>query len=122
MPEHFLTWLGAGLTCLSYGLLALLGGVQGYVRKGSKPSLIAGGISGLLLIACAVGDLCLQRYAAIGAIIVSLLLIGRFAGTLVKERRVSGGVFNSVLGRVAVSMVVLGLVTAGLNAIALWSR
>jgi uncharacterized membrane protein (UPF0136 family) len=122
MPPHFLTWLGAGIATLGFGVLAFSGGIQGYVRKGSKPSLIAGGISGVLLIACAVGDWFQLWYAAAGAILVSVLLKGRFVGTLVKERRVSGGVFATALGRVAVAVVVLGLCTIILNAIALLSQ
>jgi uncharacterized membrane protein (UPF0136 family) len=121
MPPHFLTWLGAAIATLGLGVLALSGGIQGYVRKGSKPSLIAGGISGVLLIASAVGDSLQLWYAALGAILVTVLLIGRFAGTLVKERRVSGGVFVTALGRIAVAMVVLGTCTIILNAIALLS-
>jgi uncharacterized membrane protein (UPF0136 family) len=119
MPPHYLPWLGAGIACLGYGFVALPGGIHGYVRKGSKPSLIAGGISGLLLFLCAVGDWYELWYAALGAIVVSVLLLGRFAGTLMKERRVSGGVFHTVLGRVAVGMVALGILTACMNAIAL---
>jgi uncharacterized membrane protein (UPF0136 family) len=121
MPPHFLTWLGAAIATLGLGVLALSGGIQGYVRKGSKASLIAGGISGLLLIACAAGDWFQLWYAAVGAMLISVLLIGRFAGTLAKEKRVSGGVFVTPLGRAAVAIVVLGICTVLLNAIVLLS-
>jgi uncharacterized membrane protein (UPF0136 family) len=119
MPPLSRTWLGAGIATMGFGILSLSGGVQGFVRKGSKPSLIAGGITGVLLIACAVGDWFQLWYAAAGAILVSVLLIGRFAGTLAREKRVSGGMFVTVLGKVAAAIVVLGLCTILLNAIAL---
>jgi uncharacterized membrane protein (UPF0136 family) len=121
MPPHNLTYFVAGAACLLYALVAATGGVVGYVRKGSKPSLIAGSASGLLLFLCAVGVWFQLWYAAVAAMIISLLLVGRFAGTLAKERRVSGGINKTPLGRVALAMVGLGLVTAILNAIALLS-
>jgi uncharacterized membrane protein (UPF0136 family) len=119
MPPHYLTWLGAGIATFGYGVLALSGGIQGYVRKGSMPSLIAGGISGIVLIVCAVGDWFQLWYAAVVAILVSVLLIGRFAGTLARENRVSGGVLVTPLGKIAVAVVLLGICTILLNAIAL---
>jgi uncharacterized membrane protein (UPF0136 family) len=109
----------AALVTFAFGLLALLGGVQGFVRKGSKPSLFAGGISGLLLILCGVGDLLALWYGAAGAIVVALLMKGRFVGTMLKEHRVAGGVLNTTLGRVAVAIVVMGLMTFLLNTLAL---
>jgi uncharacterized membrane protein (UPF0136 family) len=125
MPPHYLAWLGAGIACLGYAAVACTGGVMGYVRKGSKPSLIAGSASGLLLLVCAIGlwmqpwYATLAMYAAIGAIVISLLLVGRFVGTLMKERRVYGGFTNTPMGRIAVTMVGLGLITAILNVIVL---
>jgi uncharacterized membrane protein (UPF0136 family) len=119
MPPHYLAWLGAGIACLGYAVVACTGGVMGYVRKGSMPSLIAGTASGALLLACAVGNWFQLWYAAAGAIVISLLLVGRFMGTLMKERRVSGGFNNTPMGRIAVTMVGLGLITAILNVIVL---
>src|SRR5438552_1566767 len=100
MPPHFLTWLGAAIATVAYAGVAFSGGLQGYRNKGSKASLIAGSVSGVLLSVCAVGDLFLLWYAAAGAIVVAVLLVGRFAGTLMKERRASGGMLNTALGRV----------------------
>ena len=72
---------------LVFGLLTLVGGVMGYVKAGSLPSLIAGSVAGLLLI---LGDLlAFGNYRKVGAtllLLVSLLLLGRFAPSLLKGK------------------------------------
>jgi len=64
---------------LIYGILMAAMGVLGYVRKGSTPSLIAGGISGIALVAAAVAMM-KDAYSAGWwiSLIVALLLLGRF--------------------------------------------
>ena len=46
--------IAAGLTAL-YGLISLIGGYIGYAKAGSTASLIAGGVSGILLLLLAAG-------------------------------------------------------------------
>jgi uncharacterized membrane protein (UPF0136 family) len=61
-----------------FGLLTIAGGIMGYVKAGSNASLIAGSLSGLLLLLAA---FLLPRHAPLGLAlggIVSLLLIGYF--------------------------------------------
>jgi len=61
-----------------FGILTIAGGVIGYVKAGSTASIIAGSISGLLLVIAA---FLLPGQALIGLTIgffVSLLLAGRF--------------------------------------------
>jgi uncharacterized membrane protein (UPF0136 family) len=80
-----------------YGLVALIGGTIGFVKAGSIASLIAGGGSGLILLVAAAlvakkqgavagllqdGVGSSARAGLIIALVVSLLLIGRFASTL----------------------------------------
>lgn len=63
---------------LIFGLLTIIGGVIGYTSKGSVASIVAGGISGLLLLIAAYlipGNT--VAGLAIGGV-VSLLLAGRF--------------------------------------------
>lgn len=74
MSSRKLAASAAGL----YGLIALTGGVIGFVKAGSLASLIAGGISGLILIACAVFVPRKPKAALIVALVVSLALLGRF--------------------------------------------
>lgn len=65
-----------------YGLVALVGGVIGFVKAGSIASLIAGGLSGLVLIACGVLVSRKPSAALTVALVVSLALVGRFAPKL----------------------------------------
>lgn len=91
----------------SYGVLALGGGVLGYVRAKSRASLIAGAVSGLLLIA---GALLARSQPVAGLVIVSIVsaaLVARFAkGALGK--RASSVAIVMLGGGIAV------LVTAGM--------
>src|SRR5438552_3867838 len=61
-----------------FGVLTIVGGIIGYVSKGSVPSIIAGSISGILLITA--GFLLPQHHAAgLGlALIISVLLAAQF--------------------------------------------
>jgi uncharacterized membrane protein (UPF0136 family) len=75
--------VAAGLA-IAYGLVALIGGVIGFVKAGSLASLIAGGGSGVLLL---VGAALVGKKPKVGlgiALVVSLLLIGRFASVAIK--------------------------------------
>jgi uncharacterized membrane protein (UPF0136 family) len=62
-----------------FGVLTIAGGIVGYVKAGSVASIIAGSISGLLLVLAA---FLLPEHPAAGlgiGLIVSLLLAGQFA-------------------------------------------
>ena len=95
-----------------YGLIALIGGTIGFVKAGSVASLVAGGGSGLvLLLAAALVAKKVPRSARVGlilALVVSLLLIGRFASTL------RGGA-----SPVALVMIIGGLAALVSSAVAL---
>ena len=69
-----ITWL-----VLIYGILIVVGGVMGYVKAQSMPSLIAGGLAGIALVAAAVAMM-KNAYSAGWwvSLIVALLLLGRF--------------------------------------------
>jgi uncharacterized membrane protein (UPF0136 family) len=69
-----------------FGLITLIGGVQAFISIGSKPSLIAGGISGVLLIAA--GWLVQTGKTMPGLIlglVISVALAGRFLPKFFKE-------------------------------------
>ncbi len=69
----------------AYGLVAAVGGTIGYVKAGSVASLVAGGGSGVLLLICATLVGKKPKVGLIGAIVLSVLLIGRFASAAAKS-------------------------------------
>ena len=71
-----------------YGLLSLAGGLIGFVKSRSLPSLIAGSLSGLVLLACAAGVQHGHRMAAWVSLVLALMLGGRFAGVWRRKRRI----------------------------------
>lgn len=72
---------------VAYGILVFVGGILGYQQAKSKPSLIAGVVSGSLLLAAAF--LQIQNIAAglILAKVVTLLLLVVFTTRLIKTRK-----------------------------------
>lgn len=86
----------------AYGLIALIGGLIGYLMAGSLASLIAGGVSGLLLISSAL--VARQRPAAgfIAALILSFLLVARFINAAITAGSLAPVAAVMILGGVAV--------------------
>jgi len=65
---------------LIYAILVAIGGIMGYVKAGSGKSLIAGVLSGVILVGSAIAMM--KDSYQTGwwiALIVTLLLLGRFA-------------------------------------------
>lgn len=72
----------------SYGIFSLAGGVIGYLKAKSAASLIAGSLSGVLLLLCAYGIGQGSRTALLGSLLIAVALGARFLGTWLKKRRV----------------------------------
>ena len=70
-----------------FAIFNLLGGWIGYQKAGSRASLIAGTAAGVLLLLCAYGLAQHNRAAAIGTLLISAALGGRFTSTWAKTRR-----------------------------------
>jgi len=70
-----------------YGLVSLVGGAIGYLKAKSVASLVAGSLAGTLLVACAFGLRHDNQVAAIGSLIIAVLLGGRFFGTWRRTHR-----------------------------------
>lgn len=88
-----------------FGALTIIGGVIGYVKAGSMPSIIAGTITGVLLIVAA-WLLPEHRVAGLAiAFVVSLLLAGQFVPKLLHTGRVMPAGLMSILS-------VIGLIVA----------
>jgi uncharacterized membrane protein (UPF0136 family) len=82
VPLHYesgLEMLGAArIYFIVFGVLTIAGGIVGYVKAGSVASIIAGSISGILLL---IGAFILPQYRMAGfiiALMVSLLLAAQF--------------------------------------------
>ena len=88
-----------------FGVLTIVGGLIGYVSKGSVPSIVAGSISGLLLLW---GALLLPNHAVAGLaidLIVSLLLAAQFIPKFIQTGKVMPAGMMSILS-------VIGILTA----------
>jgi uncharacterized membrane protein (UPF0136 family) len=69
---------------IAFGVVSVILGVMGFVRAQSKASLIAGGVSGLLLI---VAGLLAGKNGIIMGTVVSFLLAGRFLPVALKTKK-----------------------------------
>ncbi|MEP6699305.1 MAG: TMEM14 family protein [Verrucomicrobiota bacterium] len=94
-----------------FGLLTIVGGIIGFVKAGSTASIVAGSISGiLLLIAAFILPAQIVTGLAIAAI-VSLLLAGQFVPKFIKTGHMMPAGLMSILS-------VIGLIVA----IAAWMK
>jgi uncharacterized membrane protein (UPF0136 family) len=90
-----------------FGLLTIVGGVIGYVKAGSTASLIAGGISGVVLLAAA---FLLPGNPALGLIIagvVSLVLAARFIPNFMQTGKVMPAGLMALLSAVGVIVAIV---------------
>ncbi|HZS16761.1 MAG TPA: TMEM14 family protein [Candidatus Udaeobacter sp.] len=88
-----------------FGVLTIAGGIIGYVKAGSVASVIAGSITGILLL---VGAFLLPEHRAIGlptVFIISLLLLAQFAPKFIRTGTVMPAGIMAILS-------VIGLVAA----------
>jgi uncharacterized membrane protein (UPF0136 family) len=88
-----------------FGALTIIGGVIGYVKAGSLPSIVAGSITGVLLLIA--GSL-LPQHRAIGlttALIISLVLAAQFVPKFFRTGRMMPAGLMSILS-------VIGLIVA----------
>jgi uncharacterized membrane protein (UPF0136 family) len=91
---------------LAFGILTILGGVVGYVQVGSKASIAAGSIAGVLLI---VGACLLPMHAVAGlavTLILSVLLAGRFVPAFIKTGKAMPAGMMSILSVVGILIAV----------------
>ncbi len=98
------------ITAIAYGVLALIGGIIGYVQAQSKVSLISGSISGLLLIIAGVMQLQGQSSGLILATGITSVLVIVFAIRLMKTRKFMPAALMSLLGIVSLGLMVSQLI------------
>jgi uncharacterized membrane protein (UPF0136 family) len=91
-----------------FGVICILGGALGYARARSKASIIAGGISGALLILA--GILSRGYIPYIIAIAVSVLLLAHFGRSFVATRKPMPAVPMILLSLVCIALTVRHLI------------
>jgi|SRR5437016_5360450 len=90
-----------------FGILTIAGGVVGYVKAGSMASIVAGGITGVLLL---VGAFLLPEYRIVGlatAGIVSLLLAAQFVPKFLRTGRVMPTGMMSILSVIGIIVAIV---------------
>lgn len=93
-----------------FGLLTIAGGVMGYVKAGSTISLVAGAISGVLLLVAA---FLLPGHVVAGLVIgglVSLLLAGQFLPAFFRTGKMMPAGMMSVLSILGIVFTILAWV------------
>jgi uncharacterized membrane protein (UPF0136 family) len=113
--------VAAGVMAL-YGLVAIVGGLIGYLRAGSVASVAAGVPSGVLLIACAAMTFQRPQWSLIGAIVVALAVGGFFASNLLKHLGDLGDFIQSSAGPRTIGMFVGALLVIVTAVIALVTK
>ena len=96
---------------LLFGVLTILGGVIGFVKAGSRASLIAGGVSGVLILVAA--WLVMRRQEQAGLIlglVISSVLEMRFLPAFLKTKKPMPAGMMAVLSMIGTVLSVLALV------------
>ncbi|WP_265273016.1 TMEM14 family protein [Nostoc sp. KVJ3] len=94
------------IAAFAYGILAIAGGIIGYIQARSRVSLLSGSISGLLLILAAYFQLQGQTWGSILAVLVTGVLVVVFAFRLAKTRKFMPAGLMTILGIVALVVMV----------------
>ncbi len=93
-----------------FAALTALGGVMGFVKAGSKPSLIAGVISGLLLAASGILMPTRTAFGCAMGLVVSLLLLGRFLPAYLKKGAAMPAIPMIILSVGGIALAIIGYV------------
>jgi uncharacterized membrane protein (UPF0136 family) len=90
-----------------FGILTIAGGVIGYAKAGSVASIVAGSVTGVLLVVAA---FLLPEHRAIGlatAFLISLLLAAQFVPKLIRTGRVMPAGMMSILSVIGVIAAII---------------
>ena len=93
-----------------FGILTIVGGIVGYVKAGSVVSIIAGSITGVLLL---VAGFLLPEHRLVGlasALIISLLLAAQFMPKLLRTGRVMPAGIMSLLSVIGIIVAIVAWV------------
>ena len=95
---------------LVYGLFTLIGGIIGYTKAQSKASLVAGSLSGSILIFCGYGMTQGVRAAYLLTLVVSILLGIRFFKTWRVKKRLMPDLLMVILSDITFILVGLQMI------------
>ena len=93
-----------------FGILTIAGGIMGYIKAGSVASIIAGSVTGVLLLVAA---FLLAEHRATGlatAFIVSLLLAAQFVPKFLRTGRVMPAGIMSILSVIGIIVALVAWV------------
>jgi uncharacterized membrane protein (UPF0136 family) len=93
-----------------FGALTILGGIVGYVKAGSVASIIAGSITGVLLLVAA---FLLPEHRTAGlaiALIISLLLAAQFMPKLLRTGRIMPAGIMSLMSVIGIIVAIVAWV------------
>lgn len=93
-----------------FGALTILGGLLGFVKAKSTASLVAGGISGALIIVAAVLLASNPTAGLVLGAVISVALLGRFLPAFLKTKKVMPAGMMAVLSAASVVITVLAFV------------
>ena len=93
-----------------FGVLTFAGGIVGYVKAGSVASIIAGSITGVLLLVAA---FLLPAHRGLGlatALVISLLLAGQFVPKFLQTGRMMPAGMMSILSVIGVIAAIVAFI------------
>ena len=93
-----------------FGVLTIAGGVMGYVKAQSMASLLAGGISGLLLIGAGALIATKTQPGLILGLLVSIALAGRFIPAYMGKQVFMPAGLMSVLSVIGIILTIVALI------------
>ena len=94
------------IAAIAYGILAIVGGIIGYQKAGSKISLISGSVSGSLLILSGIIQLMEMNWGLIFSTVIATILVITFIIRLVKTRKMMPAGLMILTGIAAVGLMV----------------
>lgn len=94
------------IAAIAYGMLAIIGGIIGYLQARSQVSLVSGVASGVVLLVAAYLQLQGQFWAVILATCVTAALVVFFALRLAKTRKFMPAGLMTILGMAALAVMV----------------
>lgn len=92
---------------LIFGALTIIGGIIGYVKAGSLPSIIAGAITGILLLVAGWILPSNRMPGLVIGLIVSLLLAAQFVPKFIRTKSVMPAGLMSILSVIGIVLAIV---------------